>query len=346
MIEIKNLTKYYGNTAAVRNLSFTAKNGEVLGFLGPNGAGKSTTMNMLTGFLPITSGTVTIDGLDNIKDAKTAKQTIGYMPEIPPLYMDMRVKEYLKFVASIRGVPRSEKKAQIADAMEKLKITDKAKKVIRTLSKGYKQRVGFAQALLGQPHNIILDEPTAGLDPAQIIEVRELIKDLGKTRTVILSSHILQEITSVCDRIVIISGGELRAYDTPDNLARLSGQNSVITLTAEGSRDKIIKLIRKTKGFISVLDIDQKNLNSYIFKIEVEKSDVRKELLKILVNEDIAVSDVSAADVSLEEIFVKLTSGSNTRSSRDIINDLNKELEEENSEKEEEKISEKQEDAK
>jgi ABC-2 type transport system ATP-binding protein len=337
MIEIKNLTKYYGNTAAVRNLSFTAKDGEVLGFLGPNGAGKSTTMNMLTGFLPITSGTVTIDGLDNIKDAKKAKQTIGYMPEIPPLYMDMRVKEYLKFVASIRGVPQSKKKSQIADAMEKLKITDKAKKVIRTLSKGYKQRVGFAQALLGEPHNIILDEPTAGLDPAQIIEVRELIKELGKTRTVILSSHILQEITSVCDRIVIISGGELRAYDTPENLTRLSGQNSVITLTAEGSRDKIIKLIRKTTGFISVLDIEQKSLDANIFKIEVEKSDVRKELLKMLVNEDITVSDVSAADVSLEEIFVKLTSGTGTKSSRDILKELNREIDEENSENEEAK---------
>ena len=211
MIEIKNLTKFYGNNAAVKNISFTVKDHEILGFLGPNGAGKSTTMNIITGYLPSTSGTVLISGMDITENPSAVKKKIGYLPEIPPVYLDMKVKEYLKFAAGIKGVKGSERKAQIEDVMEKLKIKDMENRLIRNLSKGYKQRVGFAQALLGNPEYLVLDEPTVGLDPSQVIEVRNLIKSLSKNHTIILSSHILQEIQAVCERVVIISHGEIRA---------------------------------------------------------------------------------------------------------------------------------------
>lgn len=224
MIEIKNLTKFYGNNAAVKNISFTVKDHEILGFLGPNGAGKSTTMNIITGYLPSTSGTVLISGMDITENPSAVKKKIGYLPEIPPVYLDMKVKEYLKFAAGIKGVKGSERKAQIEDVMEKLKIKDMENRLIRNLSKGYKQRVGFAQALLGNPEYLVLDEPTVGLDPSQVIEVRNLIKSLSKNHTIILSSHILQEIQAVCERVVIISHGEIRAIDSIKNLEEKHGR--------------------------------------------------------------------------------------------------------------------------
>ena len=209
MVEIKNLTKYYGQKAAVKNISFTVEDHEILGFLGPNGAGKSTTMNIICGVIPSSSGTVTINGFDIAKDPIKAKRHIGFLPEIPPVYPDMKVKEYLTFVAGLKGVPGVKRKAQVAKAMDRLRITDVAGRLIRNLSKGYRQRVGFAQALLGEPDVLILDEPTVGLDPEQVIEVRNLILELKQDHTIILSSHVLSEISAVCDRVVIISKGEI-----------------------------------------------------------------------------------------------------------------------------------------
>ena len=209
MVEIKNLTKYYGHKIAVNNISFTIEDHEILGFLGPNGAGKSTTLNIISGVIPSSAGTVTINGFDIAEQPVKAKKCIGFLPEIPPVYPDMKVKEYLNFAAGLKGVPAAERKVQVENAMNRLKITDVQKRLIRNLSKGYKQRVGFAQALLGNPPVLILDEPTVGLDPTQLIEVRNLILDLKHDHTIILSSHILSEISAICDRVVIISRGEI-----------------------------------------------------------------------------------------------------------------------------------------
>ena len=218
MIEIKNLTKKYGQITAVNDISFTANKNEILGFLGPNGAGKSTTMNMIVGYLPPTSGEILIDGMSMNDNPKEVKKKIGYLPELPPLYLDMKVIEYLRFVAGIKEVPKKEREHQVARALSRLKITDMKNRVIRNLSKGYRQRVGFAQALIGDPQVLILDEPTVGLDPNQTMEVRNLINMLRKDHTIIFSSHILQEVSAVCDRIVIIDKGEIKAVDTKDRL--------------------------------------------------------------------------------------------------------------------------------
>ena len=218
MIEVTNLTKKYGDHIAVDHLSFRVEKGQIYGFLGPNGAGKSTTMNIITGYLAATEGTVTIDGKDVQKDPEEAKCAIGYLPELPPLYVDMTVREYLDFVAELKKVPKKERKQQIDEVMEMTQITDMQQRLIRNLSKGYRQRVGLAQAILGYPEVIILDEPTVGLDPKQIIEIRDLIRKLGENHTVILSSHTLSEVSAVCDHIMIIAHGKLVASDSPENL--------------------------------------------------------------------------------------------------------------------------------
>ena len=223
MIEVTNLTKKYGNHLAVENLSFKVEKGQIYGFLGPNGAGKSTTMNIMTGYLAATSGTVLINGHDIQKEPEEAKKCIGYLPELPPVYVDMTVKEYLQFVAELKKVPVKERKAQISKVMEMTAITDMEKRLIKNLSKGYRQRVGLAQAILGFPEVIILDEPMVGLDPKQIIEIRDLIRELGKNHTVILSSHILSEVSAVCDHIMIIAHGKLVASDSPEGLQELMG---------------------------------------------------------------------------------------------------------------------------
>ena len=236
MITIENLTKYYGSNKAVNNISFTINDNEILGFLGPNGAGKSTTMNMITGYLPMSAGKVTINGVDITKDPVKAKRKIGYLPEIPPVYPDMKVKEYLSFCAGLKKVPLGKKQEEIDRVMGLLKITDVSGKLIRNLSKGYKQRVGFAQALLGDPEFLILDEPTVGLDPNQVIEVRKLIKDLKKNHTVIFSSHILSEVSEVCDRVVIINKGDIRAIDTIENLESSFSTGLVLHIKVKGNK--------------------------------------------------------------------------------------------------------------
>lgn len=307
MIEIKNLTKFYGGNAAVKNISFTVRDNEILGFLGPNGAGKSTTMNIITGFLPSTSGTVLIGGTDIAEEPSAAKRKIGYLPEIPPVYPDMKVKEYLKFAAGIKGIKGTAKKEQVESVMEKLKIKDMENRLIRNLSKGYKQRVGFAQALLGDPEYLILDEPTVGLDPSQVVEVRNLIMSLKKDHTIILSSHILQEIQAVCERVVIISHGEIRAMDSIKHLEESMGASMILSVRASGEKDKISACINSAVGFGNITEIVPESGNGFTFKIKIDGDDSRKLIISELVKNDIEISEVSNERPSLEDVFVKLT---------------------------------------
>ena len=323
MIEIKNLTKFYGRNAAVKNLSFTVNDNEILGFLGPNGAGKSTTMNIITGFLPSTSGTVTINGLDISENPSEAKKMIGYLPEIPPVYLDMKVKEYLKFVAGIKGVKRNERNQQVESAMEKLKIKDVEKRLIRNLSKGYRQRVGFAQALLGDPKYLILDEPTVGLDPNQVIEVRNLIKSLKKDHTIILSSHILAEIQAVCERVVIISHGEIRAVDSIKNLENSLGTSTVLIMKIEGGKDAVSECIKKVPGVSDINDITFEEPEIYTYKIEIEKDEVRKNIMTALIKKDFVIDEVKSEKPDLEEVFVKLTAlAPKKKGLKDLLNEM------------------------
>ena len=239
MIEVKNLTKRYGDHTAVDHLSFQVEEGQIYGFLGPNGAGKSTTMNMITGYIASTEGTVVINGHDILEEPEEAKKDIGYLPEQPPLYMDMTVIEYLRLAAELKKVPKKDRENMIADIMDTVQLTHMKDRLIKNLSKGYKQRTGLAQALMGYPEVIILDEPTVGLDPKQIIEIRDLIKSLSKKHTVILSSHILSEVSAVCDYVMIISHGHLVASDTPENLAKLMEGENTLELTIKGSRTEV-----------------------------------------------------------------------------------------------------------
>ena len=251
VIEVKNLVKDYGGHLAVDHLSFAIEDGQIYGFLGPNGAGKPTTMNIMAGYLGATEGQVCINGHDILEDAEEAKRCIGYLPELPPLYVDMTVDEYLKFAAELKRIPKKEQEESIEQAAAMAKLSDVRGRLIRNLSKGYRQRVGLAQAMLGMPPVIILDEPTVGLDPKQIIEIRELIRSLGKKHTVILSSHILSEITSICDHVMIISHGKLVASDTPENLGRYMKNSDIMELQIRGSReacDRARELLKKIKG--------------------------------------------------------------------------------------------------
>ena len=252
MIEVSNLTKKYGKHTAVDDLSFRVEKGQIYGFLGPNGAGKSTTMNIITGYLAATEGTVKINGYDVLKEPEEAKKCIGYLPELPPLYMDMTVGEYLEFVAQLKKVPAKKRTNQIAAIMEKTAITEMKGRLIKNLSKGYKQRVGLAQALVGYPEVIILDEPSVGLDPKQIIEMREFIRSLAEEHTVILSSHILSEVKAVCDHIMIISHGKLVASDSPENLQKMMGGSSELQLSVRGEEEEVMSVISSLEYVQSV----------------------------------------------------------------------------------------------
>ncbi len=323
MIEIKNLTKFYGNNAAVKNLSFTVEDNDILGFLGPNGAGKSTTMNIITGYLPSTSGQVLIDGMDIAEEPSKVKKMIGYLPEIPPVYMDMKVKEYLMFCAGIKGVKRSERKEQVENAMEKLKVKDVEKRLIRNLSKGYRQRVGFAQAIIGNPKYLILDEPTVGLDPNQVIEVRNLIKSLKKDHTIILSSHILAEIQAVCEKVIIISHGEVRAVDTIKNLEKSMGASLTLVMKIKGNKEKISDCIIAVKGVLHIIDTTFEDNDMYTYKIEIENDDVRKNIMTSLINSDFSIEEVTTEMPNLEEIFVKLTAQAPKKKGiKDLLNEM------------------------
>ena len=309
MIEIRNLFKYYGDILAVNNATFTVNKGEILGFLGPNGAGKSTTMNILTGFLSATSGTVTINGYDILEDPQHAKRCIGYLPENPPLYLDMTVIEYLKFVSDLKGVPKEIRIKQLAEIMKLVRITDVSNRLIKNLSKGYRQRVGISQALVGNPEVLVLDEPTIGLDPKQIIEIRNLIKELGKKHTVILSSHILPEVQAVCERVVIINKGQIAAIDTPEGLSRKMAKTSRIQISAEGPAHDIIRRLRLLPGVKNADAILEKEEGITVYEVENEpEQDVRKQIFFEMARNSWPIIEMKSMDPTLEEIFLQVTS--------------------------------------
>lgn len=310
MIEVRNLTKRYGLKTAVDDISFTVNNGEILGFLGPNGAGKSTTMNMLTGYISSTSGEALINGINILDEPMKAKKEIGYLPEIPPLYLDMTVREYLGFIYELKKC-RLPRKAHMEEVCGLVKITDVYDRVIRNLSKGYKQRVGLASALIGNPPILILDEPTVGLDPKQIIEIRTLIKKLGKKHTVILSSHILPEIQAVCDRVVIINKGKIAADDTPENLTKNIRTDGRLIMRIDGNREEILKTIKGISGVISVnADMDREP-GIFDYEIEVKTDcDIRREVFKRIVARGWIILGMKTDQMSLEDIFLKITMGS------------------------------------
>ena len=309
MIEVKNLSKSYGNKRAVNDISFTAAESEILGFLGPNGAGKSTTMNILTGYLSSSGGQALINGVDILEDPVTAKKDIGYLPEQPPLYLDMTVMEYLNFVYDLKKC-RLPRKSHLKEICDLVKITDVSKRVIRNLSKGYKQRVGLAQALVGNPKVLILDEPTVGLDPKQIIEIRTLIKKLGKNHTVILSSHILSEVQAVCDRIVVIDKGRLVANDTTENLSHNLSADHKLTVQIEGPQKEVKALLQGIPQMVEVhvnRAVD-KTTSEYSLNAK-EGADVRREVFKRMAERSYPILLMRSSELTLEEIFLKLTTG-------------------------------------
>ncbi|MDO4600894.1 MAG: ABC transporter ATP-binding protein [Eubacteriales bacterium] len=308
MIEVTNLVKRYGDHTAVDHLSFRIEKGKIYGFLGPNGAGKSTTMNMITGYIASTEGKVVIDGHDILEEPEEAKKCIGYLPEQPPLYFDMTVLEYMKFVADLKKIPRKERESMIEEVMDMVKITDMKNRLIKNLSKGYRQRVGLAQAILGYPEVIILDEPTVGLDPKQIIEIRSLIKELKKKHTVILSSHILSEVSAVCDYVLIISHGRLVASDTPDNLSRLAEGSNTLNMLVKGEKELIetgIKSIDKVKETEIGFNEEEGAWNVSVSTEEQE--DIREEVFLKMAELHCPILEMKSKKVSLEEIFLELT---------------------------------------
>lgn len=309
MIEVKNLCKSYGSKLAVDNISFSAAESEILGFLGPNGAGKSTTMNILTGYLSSSGGQALINGVDILEDPVAAKKDIGYLPELPPLYLDMTVMEYLNFVYDLKKckLPR---RSHLAEICSLVKITDVTKRVIRNLSKGYRQRVGLAQALVGNPKVLILDEPTVGLDPKQIIEIRTLIKKLGKNHTVILSSHILSEVQAVCDRIVVINKGKLVANDTTENLSHNLSADHKLTVQIEGPTKEVQALLTSIPDMVEVHvnRTIEKTVTEYELNAK-EGADVRREVFKRMAQRSYPILLMRSSELTLEEIFLKLTTG-------------------------------------
>lgn len=307
MIEVSNLTKRYGTTKAVDDISFTVNDGEILGFLGPNGAGKSTTMNILTGYLSASLGNATINGVDILDDPMEAKKQIGYLPEQPPLYLDMKVREYLDFVYDLKKT-KLPRESHIAEICKLVKIDDVYDRVIKNLSKGYRQRVGLAQALIGNPRVLILDEPTVGLDPKQIIEIRNLIKSLGKNHTVILSSHILPEVSAVCDRVIVINKGKLVADGTPEELSRNMSQDHRLLIRVAGSEKDIEKVLNSLFNLVKIESQGSKEKGTYDFKIEAQEgTDIRYELFKRLSERSMPLLFSRSSELTLEDIFLQLT---------------------------------------
>lgn len=307
MITVENLTKRYANKTAIDSVSFQVEKGEILGFLGPNGAGKTSTMRVITGFMPASDGTVRVDGFDVFENPLEVRRRIGYLPESPPLYLEMSVTGYLRFVAKIKGVPKEKIAPEVKRVMERVNITDVRDRIIAKLSKGYKQRVGLAQALLNDPPVLILDEPTIGLDPKQIHEVRELIKDLGGNHTVLLSTHILPEVEQTCNRVVIIDRGKIVAVDTPQNL-RLQVQGAAqVFMEIQGPASEITSQLKKTPGVVDVRTVASTD-GRHRFQIEGElKKEIRSDLARTVVQNGWGLFELQAATMSLEDIFLKLT---------------------------------------
>ncbi len=317
MIEVKELTKHYGDKHAVNGISFTVNDGEILGFLGPNGAGKSTTMNMLTGYISSTSGTANINGVDILEDPIAAKKNIGYLPEIPPLYLDMTVKAYLNYIYDLKKckLPRKEHLLGICNLC---KITDVKDRIIKHLSKGYKQRVGLAQALIGNPPVLILDEPTVGLDPSQMKEIRNLIKNLGKSHTVILSSHILSEIQQVCDRVIIIDRGVVAADDTADNLSRKMSVDPRILVRLDGDKNEILNKLKALDGVKTVSAEREVSESVYEYEIRAnENVDICRKISDMAQENKWAILKMHTTELTLEDIFLKITIGQGVESISD-----------------------------
>lgn len=312
MIEVENLVKKYGRHIAVDHLSFHVEKGQIYGFLGPNGAGKSTTMNMITGYIAATEGSVKINGHDILKEPEEAKKCIGYLPELPPLYMDMTVKEYLKFAAELKRIPKKDHAEQLEKVMELTMTDDVSGRLIKNLSKGYRQRVGLAQALLGEPEVLILDEPTVGLDPKQIIEIRDLIRKLGENHTVILSSHILSEISAICDHIMIISKGKLVASDSPQGLTQMLASKNRLHLELLGDTGRTKQLLSEIPGVSEIKEIAGEGINSEemtsAFEITFrEEADLRQQIFHACAEADIPILSMYFEKGSLEDIFLELT---------------------------------------
>ena len=307
MIEVKNLVKKYGNHTAVDHLNFTIEEGHVYGFLGPNGAGKSTTMKIMTGYLGATEGEVLINGHDFLKEPEEAKKQIGYLPELPPLYMEMTVHEYLEFVAELKGIAKNKREESINEVEKMVKIWEVENRLIRNLSKGYRQRVGLAQAVLGFPKIIILDEPSVGLDPKQIIEIRELIRQLAKKHTVILSSHILAEVREVCDYILIISKGKLVASDTPENLERNLGDSDLIEIETKASPDEVRRILETVDGIRSISTKHLENGITWAQIQEKKNTDIREKVFQAFAQNHQPLLKLNPLQVSLEDVFMELT---------------------------------------
>lgn len=307
MLEVEGLCKRYGNFDAVKDLSFKIETGGIYGFLGPNGAGKSTTMNMITGYLAPTSGRVLIDGSDITKEPIKAKKKLGYLPEVPPLYPDLTVKEYLGFVSELKGVPSAGRKSAVKEIMERTGLDQAGGKLIRNLSKGYKQRTGIAAAIIGYPDLIILDEPTSGLDPAQIIEIRELIRSLKDDHTVILSSHILQEISALCDHIMVISHGRLKANDTPENIAASMNTENRLSLLIKGGEEGLRETLTSA-SFIRSFTLEEEEGLIKAVLISSAGEDIREEVFDLIKNGGFKIFDMRSKHMSLEDVYMKLTS--------------------------------------
>nr|WP_180214431.1 MULTISPECIES: ABC transporter ATP-binding protein [unclassified Blautia] len=309
------MVKKYGDHTAVDHLSFQIEKGKIYGFLGPNGAGKSTTMNMITGYIASTEGKVMIDGHDILEEPEAAKKCIGYLPEMPPLYFDMTVLEYMKFAADLKKIPRNQKDKQIKEVMDMVKITDMKDRLIKNLSKGYRQRVGLAQAILGYPEVIILDEPTVGLDPKQIIEIRDLIKSLKQKHTVILSSHILSEVRAVCDYVLIISHGKLVASDTPDNLERLAAGSNSLLMKVKGEKDTIRKDLETIEGVTGVEMSYDSDEELWKTKVSIQENvDIREKVFYAMAKANCPIYEMQVKRVSLEDVFLELTEGEKKKS--------------------------------
>lgn len=308
MIQVENLVKRYGVHMAVDDLSFTVEKGQIYGFLGPNGAGKSTTMNIMTGYIAASSGTVRINGHDILKEPESAKKCIGYLPEVPPLYMDMTVWEYLMFVAELKKVPGKQRIDHVEEIVEKLQLSDVEDRLIKNISKGYKQRVGLAQALIGYPDVLILDEPMVGLDPKQIIEMRDLIKSLAKEHTIILSSHILSEVSAVCDHIMIISAGKLVASGSPEELKEMMQMKAELRLVVLGTKEQTDKVLQEIEGIESYEIEEADEADSVKIRLDIAgNKDIRKELSVALSGAGLPILSMNRTEKSLEDIFLELT---------------------------------------
>ena len=339
MIQVENITKRYGNFTAVDGISFDIDEGEIVGFLGPNGAGKSTTMNMITGFIEPSEGRIIVDGYDISKKPKKAKRQIGYMPEGVPLYSDLTVKEFVAYMADLKGCDKKTKKEEIKKVLEETGLTEVQNKLTKNLSRGYKQRVSMAGALVGNPKVIILDEPTVGLDPKQVTEIRTLIKNLGKKHTVILSSHILSEVSQICNRVIIINKGKIVAIDTPENLENKVAQNNVVYVTVEDPENKMDSIKEKLNNIKDIQFVVENEDKTKKYIIKGEKDiDLRKEIFETLAKEGITIFEMKKADATLEDAFMKLINDSINLNNTTEENDQ----ENQNDDKDEKEISEKE----